>query len=159
MAYADFVNSDGYQSKASGAGMAIQILDIDAPESPLVGATNGINFTENTPSSAVEEAGADGVDEFVDERHTGQGTFSYFYTAERNDRMPTRSDFIGRDYAIIESIAPGRPGEGNVVQYFEGVKITGWSLQHGARGLITCNGSFTYANRLNGQQYADRFGA
>lgn len=159
MAYSDYAQTDGYTSKASGAWFSLVLIDINAPESPVLDAMGGINWSENTPVSAVEEAGEDRVNEFVDERYTGQGNCSFFYTAERNDKLPTVETFLGREYMLVQRIAPERPGAGTVVNAWEGLKITGLQSSHGARGLV--NGSFSYqaVKRYNGQEYAAAFGA
>lgn len=157
MAYSDFVQSDGYASKETGAAYSLVLIDVQNPATPILEAMGGINWAENTPDSPVEEAGDDRVRKYVKERYTGSGNCSFFHTAKRNDSMPTVENFIGREFVIVQTIAPKRAGAGNVVNYFEGVSITGYNSSHGARGLVNGSFSFNFTKRFNGKDYAAAF--
>jgi hypothetical protein len=159
MAYSDFVQSDGYNTKETGAAYSLVLIDVQNPSVPILEAMGGINWADNFPDSPVEEAGNDRVEEFVKERHSGSGNCSFFHTPKRNDKMPTVETFLGRDFVIVQSVAPKREGAGNVINYFQGVSVTGYNSSHGARGLVNGSFSFNYIERKNGQEHADSYGS
>lgn len=156
--YSEFVNSDGYKSKESGAAFSLQLIDVQNPSVPILDAMGGINVSEQMNDSAVEEAGQEAVEDYVKERYSCSGNASFFYTAARNDALPTVEDFLGRDYILVQRIAPKRAGAGNIVNYFEGVAIGSTQFSHGARGLVNGSLAFTALRRLNGKQYAAKYG-
>ena len=154
MAYADFVASDEYQSKQSGSALHVLIIDEDDPTSVVIGATTGINATDDFETIPVEEAGEDGVDEIVQGRHSGNLTVPAFWTAQWNDILPTRQNFIGKSYTIIERFGEDRPNAGTVINAYTGCKISRVGASNGARGAKTLDLAFAYERRYNGQQWA-----
>ena len=154
MAYADFVADDEYQSKQSGSALHVLIIDEDDPTSTVIGATTGINATDDFETIPVEEAGEDGVDEIVQGRHSGNLTVPAFWTAQWNDTLPTRQNFIGKSYTIIERFGEDRPNAGTVVNAYTGCKLSRVGASNGARGAKTLDLAFAYERRYNGQQWA-----
>jgi len=143
-----------YASKKSGAAIEVVILNEDDPSVPIIGATTGINVNEDFEANPVEEAGNDGVDEIVDGRHTVSFSIPGFWTPEWNDRLPTRQDFIGKSYLVLERIGKSQPGEGTVLNAYTGCKISGLGHSHGARGNKTLDIRFLAERRYNGDEWA-----
>lgn len=154
MSYSDFIDSESYLSKVSGSHIAVLLFKEDNPSDPVIGGATGINHTDDFETIPIEEAGNDGVDEIVQGRHTGSCTIQAFWAARRNDRLPTRQAFIGNVWLIIEVIAPGRPGAGNVVNAYTGCVNSRVGGAHGARGAKTTDLAFTYERRYNGKEWA-----
>ncbi len=154
MAYADFVADQEYASKQSGSALHVLILDEDDPTQTVIGATTGINATDDFEVIPVEEAGEDGVDETVQGRHSGNLTVPAFWTAEWNDKLPTRQSFIGKSYTIIEQFGEDRPNASTVVNAYTGCRISRVGASNGARGAKTLDLAFSYERRYNGQQWA-----
>lgn len=152
--YSEFQASEHYGSKFSGAAFQVSIVDASKPDAVIIGAASGLNFTDRMAASGVEEMGADGVDEWVDERHDGNGSISAFWTGEWNDRTPNRSEFIGREFTVFQQFGPGRPNEGVVTDVLTGVKITDVSRNQAARGIVTVNLSIVFKRRYTGAQWA-----
>ena len=80
MSYSDFVASEEYASKQSGSALHVLIIDEDDPTQTVIGATTGINATDDFETIPIEEAGEDGVDEIVQGRHSGNLTIPAFWT-------------------------------------------------------------------------------
>ena len=158
MPYSDFAASDAYTGKKSGAGVQVVILDGDDPAVSIIGAVSNINWSDDFEALPVEEAGNEGADEIVAGRHSGQLSISSFFTPERGDNVLSRGNFIGREFVVLEIVAPEREGAGNVLNAFYGCKGNRVSSSHGARGLKTLDLGFVYENRYNGQEYADLTG-
>jgi hypothetical protein len=154
MAYADLVALDDYRSKFAGASLAILIFNEDEPGAPLIAAATGINSTDDFETIPIEEAGNDGVDEIVQGRHTVSFTVQSFWTPERNDALPTRQNFIGRKWTVMEVIAPGRAGEGTPTDVWTGCVLSRVGGAHGARGAKTSDLAFSGERRYNGQEWA-----
>lgn len=159
MPYADFASTPDYRSKHSGSAIAIEIYDEDNPSSPLIGAATGINATDDFETIPIEEAGNDGVDEIVQGRHTISFTVQAFWSPQRNDALPTRQSFIGRKWTVIEKIAPGRPGAGEIVNVYTGAVNQRVGQAHGARGAKTVDLAFAAERRYNGQEWAAKSAA
>lgn len=154
MAYADFVASQNYTSKQSGSAVLVVLVDEDDPTQTIVGATTGINATDDFETIPIEEAGEDGVDEIVQGRHSGNLTLPAFWTGQWNDKLPTRQNFIGKSYTILEKFGEDRPNTGTVINAFTGCKISRLGASNGARGAKTFDLAFAYERRYNGQQWA-----
>lgn len=159
MAYADFVASEEYKSKHSGSGLLVQILDEDDPTKVIIGATTGINGTDDFETVPIEEAGNDGVDEIVQGRHTISITLPAFWTPAWNDTLPTRQSFIGKSYTVLELIAEDRPNAGTVVNAYTGCKVSRYGQSNGARGVKTVDLAFACERRYSGQEWATLTGA
>lgn len=154
MAFSDFQALPEFREKQSGAGVEILLFDADNPGGPIMGAASSVNITEEFGVTPVEEAGNDGVDEFVQDRHTGRADISAFFTPLWAQSVPTRQSFIGKSYTVIERIAPGRAGAGTVVRALTKCRITGVSEGHGARGAMTTNLSLVFSRKYNGGEWA-----
>lgn len=158
MAYADFVATDEFTSKHSGSGVEIVIIDENNPAEIIIGATSGINFSDDFETLPIEEAGNDGVDEIVQGRHSGTCSLPAFFTPRANDALPTRQSFIGKAFVILERVAVGRPGAGTVLMAYTGAKLSRLGGQQGARGVKTIDMAFTYERRFNGAEWAELVG-
>lgn len=158
-AYADLVSSDAYQSKMAGAAVGVQLINARDPSDVVIGAATSLSSSEQYEQVAVEEAGNDGVDEFVEGRHAGSGSLSGFWTPEWGDNVPRRQDFIDREFVILKTIAPNRVRDGDnlagiVVEAFVGVKINAVSNQQGARGAVMLDIGFVFSRRYSGAEWA-----
>lgn len=153
-AYTTFANSDAYASKHSGSGLEVVIINANDPADVIIGATTGINFSDDFELVPIEEAGNDGVDEIVQGRNTINLTVQAFWTPDWGDSLPTRQNFIGREFVIIERIATGRPGAGNVTNAVVGAKISRVGQANGARGAKTVDLAFSAERRYNGNEWA-----
>lgn len=163
MAYADLVGSDAYNSKMAGAAVGIQLINARDPSDVVVGAATSLPVSEQYEQVAVEEAGNDGIDEFVEGRHAGSGSISGFWTPEWGDKVPTRQAFIDREFVILKTIAPNRVRDGEdlsgiVVEALVGVKINSVSIQHGARGAKMLDLGFVFSRRYSGAEWAELSG-
>lgn len=158
MAYADFLKEDIYVSKLSGSHVSILLFDSTNPTAPVIGAASGINWSGELEVIVVEEAGEDGANEIVQGRHSLAGTVSAFFTPQRNDVLPTRQTFIGKEYTILEQIAEGRQGAGTPINVIVGARLSRVASSHGARGLKTSEMAFTAKRRYNGKQWAAKSG-
>ncbi len=154
MSYSDFQALPEFREKQSGAGVEILIFDAVNPGAPIIGAASSINITQEFAVTPVEEAGNDGVDEFVQDRHTGRADVSAFYTPAWAESVPTRQSFLGKSYTIIERIAVGRAGAGTVLRVMTKARITSVGDSHGARGAMTTNLSFVYSRLYTGAEWA-----
>jgi hypothetical protein len=159
MAYSDFKTLPEFREKQSGAGVEILIFDALNPGAPIIGAASSLNITEEFAVTPVEEAGNDGVDEFVQDRHTGRADVSAFFTPAWSESVPTRQSFIGKSYTVIERVAIGRAGAGSVLRVLDKCRITGVSQGHGARGAMTTNLSLVFSRSYNGAEWAALAGA
>jgi hypothetical protein len=159
MAYTDFRASDAYPSKQPGAGQAVTLYDSQDPTRVIVGAVTSFSSRDDLETIPIEEAGNDGVDEIAQGRHSGSGSIACFFSAETNDNLPTRQSFIGRKFTVLVVVAPGRPGEGTVLNAYTGLALQGVSTSVGARGAVTMDSSFVYERRYNGTEWAALTGA
>lgn len=159
MAYADLEASDSYVSKHSGAGVAVALYDENDVAAPLLGAASNVNATDDFEGIGIEEAGNDGVDEWVLGRHSGSGTIQAFFTPKWNDALPTRQNFIGRRFILIEKIAATRPSAGEILNAYVGVIITRVGSSHGARGAKTFDIAINYERRYSGSEWAAKAAA
>lgn len=155
MPYSTFRASDTYQSKHSGSGLEVVLLDETDLDVVVVGAVTNYSYTDDFETIPIEEAGSDGVNEIVQGRHSANGSLQNFFTGEWNDALLTRQNFIGRGFTIQVRIAAGRPQEGTVVDCFTGVKINRVGASHGARGARTMDVAFQYERRYSGAEWAD----
>tara|TARA_R110000824_G_scaffold54028_2_gene149061 strand:- start:15345 stop:15830 length:486 start_codon:yes stop_codon:yes gene_type:complete len=158
MTYAEFAASDAYVEKKSGSHISIVMFDEKTPTQPLIGAATGINATDDFETLPVEEAGEEGTNEIVQGRHTINLTVNAFWTPQRNDQLPTRQNFIDREFTILEQVAPLRSGHGTVLNAYEGAKLSRNGSSHGARGLKSVDLAFQALRRYNGQEWADKTG-
>lgn len=154
MSFAEFQALPEYREKQSGAGVEILIFDAESGGPPIIGAASSLNITQEFGVTPVEEAGNDGVDEFVQDRHTGRADISAFYTPAWAENVPTRQTFIGKSYTVMERIAPGRAGAGAVLRVLTKARIAGVSDSHGARGPMTTNLSLVFSRAYNGVEWA-----
>lgn len=159
MAYADFVADEQYASKQSGSAIEVLIVNASDPSDVIIGATTGINSTDDFETIPVEEAGEDGVDEIVQGRHSGTLSIPAFWTPEWNDSLPTRQSFLGKEYVILERFGEDRPNPGTVINAYVGCKLSRVGTQQGARGAKTVDLAFAYERRYNGQEWATLTGA
>ncbi len=159
MAYADLQASPEFREKHSGAGVEILIYDAANPGGAIIGAASSLNITQEFAVTAVEEAGNDGVDEFVQDRHTGRAEVSAFFTPAWSENVPTRQSFIGKSYTVIERVAPGRANAGTVIRAMTNCRITGVSDGHGARGAMTTNLSLVFSRLYNAKEWAEVVGS
>jgi len=159
MSYADFQASDQYRSKVAGASYEVLILNEADPSDVIIGKTTGLNLNEDYESLPVEEGGEDGVNEIVQGRHAISGNVPALFTPERNDRLPSRLNFIGKTYSIIQRIGEDWPGAGQVIQVVTGAKISRRGDQSGARGLVTLDLAFVAKTRYTGKQWNARTGS
>lgn len=158
MAYADLVADAAYTSKVAGSALQILIFDEATPGAPIIGSATGINHTDDFETVPIEEAGNDGVDEIVQGRHTINFTVQGFWTPERNDALPTRQNFIGRKWTVMQMIAADRPGAGEVVEAITGCVLSRLGGSHGARGVKTFDLAFAGERRYNGIQWSEKAG-
>lgn len=154
MPYSDFVASEDYASKQSGSALHVLIIDEDDPTQTVIGATTGINATDDFETIPIEEAGEDGVDEIVQGRHSGNLTIPAFWTGQWNDTLPTRENFIGKSYTILEQFGEDRPNAGTVINAYTGCKLSRIGQSNGARGVKSFDLAFAFERRYNGQQWA-----
>lgn len=154
MGYQDFVDSKDYDSRVAGASIAVLVYEEGDLSKPVIAGTTGINAGDDFEGIPIEESGNEGVDEIVQGRHTGQASMQAFWSAARNDRLPTRQDFIGKRYIILEVMAEDRPGAGQVQNAYTGVRITHLGHAHGARGPKTVDMTYMFEHRYTGLQWA-----
>ncbi len=154
MAYADFVASDEYPSKPSGAEVAVLLYDESNVSDPIISGTTGISSNDDFESIPIEEAGNEGVDEIAQGRHTNSVTIQGFWSAERNDQLPTRQSFIGKKYVVMEVIADDRANAGTVLNVYTGCVCNRYAQNHGARGAKTLDLGFLSERRYSGQEWA-----
>ena len=157
--YAEFAADEEYTSKQSGSAIEVLIINADDPSDVIIGATTGINSTDDFEVIPVEEAGEDGVDEIVQGRHSLQFTIPAFWTPEWGDNLPTRQNFIGKSYVVIERFGEDRPNAGVVINAFTGCKLSRVGQQQGARGAKTVDLAFACQRRYNGAEWAALTGA
>lgn len=157
-AYTDFMNLDAYTTKHSGSGVEVVLVNEEDPTDVVLGAATGVNVSEDFETIPVEEAGADGVDEIVQGRHSGSLTIQAFFTPEWNDGLPSRQTFIGKSYVILERIPEGRPGAGNVLNAWVGAKMSRKGGAHGARGAKTLDLAFSFERGYPGKEWAELSG-
>lgn len=159
MGYAEFQQGDSYASKAGGASIEVMIIDEDNPSSVIIGATTGINWSEDYEAIPIEEAGAEGVDEIVQGRHSVNASIPAFWSPAWNDSLPTRQTFIGKSYTIIERYGPKWPNAGTVLNAVVGCRINRLSASHQARGAKTLDLGFIGKTRYSGAEWAALAGA
>lgn len=153
MSYAEFMGTDAYVAKYSGSAVGIVLVDNARPTEQMIGAASGINVSDEIEILPVEEAGERGTNEITQGRIASSGTINFFWTPEREDKLPTRKSFIGKEYTLFEVVGEGRPGAGTILRVFEGVKIGRVSSSHGARGHKTGDISFQYIQRYSGAEW------
>jgi len=155
MSYATFQGQDAYVSKVAGAAVEVIILNADDPSDVVIGATTGINMTDNFETNPVEEAGDHKVNEHVQGRHDGGCNVPAFFTPAWNDSLPSADTFLGKEYTILERVAEHRPGAGTILNAYTGCKINRHAQSQGARGNKTIDLGFVYGTRYNGKQWAE----
>ena len=157
MAYSDFKDGPTYASKRSGAGVGFLLVNALDASDVIVAAGTSLNDRNDFETIPVEEAGNDGVDEHVQGRHSGSGSLALYFTAQANDKLPTRENFLGKVYTVLRFIAniPGSDSPDTVLDAWVGVRISGINTQHGARGNLSIDASFVFTNHYNGEQYAE----
>lgn len=159
MAYDEFQNDPGYASKHAGAALEIQIYDENNPGQPLIGAATGINISDDLEVIPIEEAGNEGIDEQVQGRHSLNFTIQAFWSPERNDKLPTRLDFIGKKYTIFVKIArkkegvTERAGAGETTDVITGCVFSRIGSAFGARGSRTFDIAGSAEFRYTGAQW------
>lgn len=161
--YADLKASDQYDAKIAGSAVGVVIYNANDPSDIIIGAATSLTAQEGFEQVPVEEAGNDGTDEFVTGRHSGTGSMSAFWTPKWADQVPTRQQFIDREFVIIKTIAPNRRRNGvdlagAVIEAFIGVKINSVNAQHGARGAMMLDLGFVYSRKFNAKEWAERTG-
>lgn len=154
MTYADLQALADYRTKYTGAKVAITLYNAENPSEIIIGATTGLNISEDFEAVPIEEAGNDGVDEHAQGRHTGSCTVPAFYTPEWQDQLPTRQSFKGKSYVVMARVAPGWPGEGTVLDVLVGCVLTRMGKQMGARGALTLDLAFNITRRYSGAEWA-----
>lgn len=159
MSYDDLRNSASYQAKVPGAATEVYIVDANDPAQRIIGASTGINMVESYETIPVEEGGNDGVDEFMQGRHDAGATVGAFFTPDWNDRMPTRQDFLGREFTIFERFGPTFPNAGEILNVYIGCRINRVTLNSQARGARTFDIGIAFTRRYNGAQWASLAGA
>lgn len=152
--YADFQADPAYPSRVSGAHVGVFIYEEGVVGLPIIGGTSGINCRDDFEAIPIEEAGNEGVDEVVQGRHSMSVSIQGFWSAERNDQLPTRQSFIGKRYVILEVMAEDRPGAANILNAYTGAVCSGLGQSHGARGAKTIDMTFTCERRYNGSEWA-----
>jgi hypothetical protein len=152
--YTAFMLEESYPRKRTGAQLVVSIMNAANPAERAVSATTGLNRNESFEVVAVEEVGNDGVDEQVQGRHSGSFSCSAYFSAEQNDKLPTRQDFKGKEYLVLVQIAEGWPGAGNVLDAYVGCVLSEEGSQMAPRGAATVNLSFSYTRRYNGKEWA-----
>lgn len=157
--YADLVASETYRAGLAGAALEILLVDPADITKAVVGASVGFNYSEQYEVVPREEAGNTGVDEHVQGRHRGTCSMNHFWTAETNDKLPTRASFIGKKFCVIVRIGKGQPMEGVVVDVFLDCTLNSKSSNIGARGARMSDLAFDFTRRLSGQEWADEYGA
>lgn len=159
MAYADYEALPAYTGRVSGSHIGVAIHEVDSSGKlngdPVIGGTSGINKRGDFEIIPIEEAGNEGVDEIVQGRHSGSVNVQGFWSSERNDKLPTRQSFIGKEYVIFEFIADERPGAGTIVNAYLGCRNNSYGSSHGARGPKTIDLGFAYERRYSGKEWAD----
>ncbi len=154
MGYADFMADDAYPQKHAGASIEVLLVNENNPSDVTIGATTGINWSEDYEAIPIEEAGSEGTDEIVQGRHSISGSIPAFWTPEWGDKLPTRSSFIGKSYTVIERIGPDWPNAGTVVNAITGCRINRLGNSHNARGVKTVDLAFNGKTRYNGIEWA-----
>jgi len=151
---ADFIPSDTYRSKITGAATQVTLINEDNPDDVVIGAVSSFNGGDNFEQVAIEEGGNDGVDEHATGRHDGSGNMTAFFTPAWNDALPTRQDFFGKTYILLEQVAPGRSQAGTTLNAYTGVKLSRVGTQHGSRGAKTLDLAYVYQRRYSGSEWA-----
>lgn len=160
MGYADFQASDKYTTPDAGAFTGIEIANETDTADNIRGHTTGLNVNQSFEALEVEEAGNDGVDEIVQGRHTVNFSFSMILSPQLQDWLPTRQDFIGRKYSVLEYIAKPDDDDyvGTVTKAVTGAVIESIQITSGARGLKTANVSGKASRLYSGAEWADLTG-
>jgi len=156
--YADLIADATYSTKKPGAALVVLLINSEDPADVIIGALSGTNYDDQFSTNPVEELGDDGVNEFTQGRHRGTGSLSSFWTAEWNDKVPTRQSFIGKTYALLIQIAPGRAQAGTVVDAFTGVLINRVGSSLSPRGNRMFELGIDYANRYSGKEWSELAG-
>lgn len=162
MKYSEYQAQRAYSATPAGAAVRIVVYRASDPSVALIGRQTGINWDDQFETLPVEEAGNDGTDEHATGRHSGSLTTNGFFSAEKNDELPSRQNFIasgdGEEYTVMQVIADRRTGAGIPINVFEGCKCSRYNSAQGARGLITFDMAFSYARRYNGAEWAAKSG-
>ena len=158
MAYGDFQALEQYISKLAGAAVTVKLVNESDPSDAVIGAASNLQWRDNFEQVPIEEAGSEGVDEHATGRHDGSGSLSAFFTPAWSDALPSREDFIGKSFLLMTKMGDEREGAGTTLNAFVGLKITGVSSNHGARGAKTLDISFVYQTRYKGKDWADLTG-
>lgn len=162
--YATLLGSDQYDSKIAGSAVGVVLVNALDPSDIVVGAATSFTASQQYEQVPVEEAGNDGVDEFVDGRHAGTFNLSAFYTPQWADKVPTRQQFIDREYVILKTIAPNRTKGGSdiagaVLDAYVGCKINAVASQHGARGAMMLDISGVFTRQYSPAEWSQLAGA
>lgn len=160
--YSDYKKTAAYTDKYAGSGVRVVIYKASDPTQAMIGRLTGINFDDQFEVLPVEESGLDGVDEIATGRHTGNLTINGFFTPERNDKLPSRGNFLvagdGEEYTIMQVTGERRTGDGMPLNVFVGGKCSRHNGAQGARGLLTFDLAFSYTRRYPGAEWAAETG-
>lgn len=158
MKYSEYQATADYGDSQPGAAIRIVIYKASDPSQALIARQTGINADDNFEQLPVEESGSSGVDEHGTGRHNAAFTTNGFFSPEKNDKLPSRQDFLGdgsgEEYTVMQVKADDRIGAGIPINVWVGCKITRYNFQQGARGLLTFDMAFVCTRRYNGAQWA-----
>lgn len=154
MTYPEFQADPIYQEKFSGSHIDVQIVNETNFADIVIGAASGLNSSENFEALTVEEVGEDGANEIVQGRYDGSVSTPAFWTPRWNDTAPTRQNFIGKKYTIIERVGSKRVGEGVILNVYTGCVLRGINRQFSARGLVTFDFAFVFLRRYTGEEWS-----
>lgn len=149
-------NARVYDGKRAGSTFLVQIRDVATKALVADGVTQW-SADDAFEVLQVEETGEDGINETVDGRHNGQGSFSGNFTAHRQDLLPSRSDNV-REFTITVKPRPDQADAGIPQIVLVGVHFTSINVQGAARGLVTLTGAFTYQRKYTGVKFAVQSG-
>jgi hypothetical protein len=158
MKYSDFKKTDAYVDKHTGSAVRIVIYDATDPTTALIGRLTGINGDDGFEIVPIEESGEDGVNEIAVGRHAGNLTINGFFTPERNDRLPTRQNFLagglGKEFTVMQVTGDSRIGDQLPLNVFVGCKCSRNNVAQGARGVLTFDLAFSFTRRYSGEEWA-----
>lgn len=158
LSYSEYKNTVDYITSKTGADFTVEIsLDGDPSFEPIARGM-GLTLGDTFDRVAIPEWGKNGIDEHADGQMSGAGSLQFFMTGKLNDKLDTRETFAGRKYTIIQRKSDERTHKGQVYNCLLGVKLTANNIDQGPTGFVGQNVSFVYTEKLNGQQFADRFG-
>lgn len=162
MKYSDYKATQPYIDKHAGSAIRIVIYKASDPSTALIGRLTGLNGDDTFEIIPIEESGEDGVNEIATGRHAGNLTINGFFTPERNDKLPTRQNFLvkgeGEEYTIMQVTGDNRLGDALPLNVFTGAKCSRNNVAQGARGVLTFDLAFSFLRRYNGQEWADLSG-